>query len=240
MRTSQAGLGPFGRYDHLKSKVRGEFTLVFWTEKGIRKVSAEVAADVLSGEKGAESTRKHFSDILQGKVVAEVGTELRATAERLADNAKSSFHRKLNAIYSAQCEKLDQDLKNYENEYETREPTLFRRLQMLEHRLAELETSCEEWLDAPKQQIERAAAEHLQVFSEELAKLEKISRARVKGMITRVEHQTANLIQERLNDLLIETVRQHVKSARFVPDTLSNKQLAAARQISLREVRARI
>ncbi len=230
-------MGPFGRYDRLRSKIKGQIALVFWTEHGIRKVAAEVAADVLSGGKGAESTRKHVSDVLRGTVIAEVGAELRATAETLAGNAKSSLHRKLNAIYSAQCEKLDQNLRKFERDHAKREPDPQRRLEGLERRLAALEVSCEEWLEAPKQQLERAATEHQQAFSEELTKLAKSSETRVKGMITRVEQQMAKLIQERLQDLLVEAVRQHVTSTPFAPEGMSNKQIAAARRISLREVK---
>lgn len=213
--------------------------MVFWTENGIRTVAAEVAAEVLSGGKGAESARKHVFDLLRGTIGAEVGAELRATAESLAENAKSALHRKLNAIYAAQCEKLDQKLRQLEQDLEEREPGQTLRLERLERRLADLETSCEEWLEAPKQQLERVATEHQKAFSEELTKLAKSSETRVKGMITRVEQQITNLVQERLHDLLVEAVRQHVTSTPFVPEGMSNKQIATARRISLREVKRR-
>lgn len=211
--------------------------MVFWTENGIRKIATEVTLDVISGKYGAESTRKHVSDVLRGTVVAEVGAELKAAAESLANNAKSSFHRKLNAIYAAQCEKLEQGLAKFEQDLAQREPELQRRLEWLERRLANLEASCEEWLEAPKQQLERAAAEHQKAFSEELTKLAKSSELRVKGMITRVEQQMTSIIQEKLHDLLVEAVRQHVVSTPFAMEGASNKQIAAAKRISVREVK---
>jgi DNA anti-recombination protein RmuC len=211
--------------------------LVFWTENGIRKVAAEVAADVLSGGRGAEITRNHISDVLRGTVAAEVDGELRAAAEKLAENAKASLHRKLNGIYTTQCEKLEQNVKRFEQEVDNREPDLKRRLDRLERQLSDLERSCEEWLEAPKQQLERAAAKNQQLFSAELAKLTKNSATRMTGMITRVEQQMVNLIHEKLHELLVEIVRQHVRSTPFAPESLSNKQIAAARQISLRQVK---
>jgi DNA anti-recombination protein RmuC len=211
--------------------------LVFWTENGIRKVAAEVAVETLSGGKGAESARKHVSDLLRGSVTTEVGNELRATAETLAEAAKASLHRKLNAIYTAHCERLEQKLKLFEVELEKREPDQQQRLEQLERRLAALEVSCEEWLESPKQQLERAAAEHQQAFSEELHKLAKNSEAKVKGIITRVERQVADLVQERLHNSLLEAVREHVASTPFEPDGLSNKQIATGRRISIRQVK---
>jgi DNA anti-recombination protein RmuC len=211
--------------------------LVFWTENGIRKVAAEVAAETLFGGKGAESARQHVSDLLRGTVTSEVGNELRATAETLAEGAKASLHRKLNAIYSAQCERLAQKLKLFEQELQEHEPDLQQRLEHLERRLADLQVYCEEWLEAPKQQLERAAAEIQEAFSEELTKIAKSSEARVKGMITHVERQIADLVQERLHDLLLKAVREHVTSTPFEPDRLSNKQIAAGRRISIRQVK---
>ena len=37
-------------------------------------------------------------------------------AEQLAENAKASLHRKLNAIYAAQCERLDQRIAAFKDE----------------------------------------------------------------------------------------------------------------------------
>lgn len=211
--------------------------MVLWTENGIRKVAAEVAADVLSSGKGAGITRKHVSEILRGAVAAEVGAELRTATEALAEDAKSTFHRKINAIYSAQREKLEQKLEEFKHDLEEREPNQQRRLGELERQLTDLETSCEEWLEAPKQELERAAASHRQAFAGDLAKLTRASEARVKSMIERAEQQMINLIQERLNVLLLEAVKKHVISDIFASEGLSNKQIAAARRISLREVK---
>ena len=234
MRTGQAGVGPFGRYDRIK---REWVVLVFWTENGIRKVAAEVATETLSGHKAAESTRQHVSDLLRGTVKTEVGNELRAAADTLAEASKASLHRKLNTIYALHCERLEQKLKLFEKELEEREPDQRQRLERLERRLADLEISCEEWLENPKQQLERASGEQQQAFAEELTKLTKNSEARLKGIITRAERQFADLVQEKLHDLLLEAVREHVTSTPFEADGLSNKQIAAGRRISIRQVK---
>jgi hypothetical protein len=123
--------------------------LVFWTEGGIRKVVGEVIA----GQEGAAAVRKHVTDLLHGEVVAEVGVETRKAAEQLAENAKASLHRKLNAIYAAQCERLDQRLAVFTDDLDKSVPDHERRLEGLTARLDDVESSCEGWLEQPRQQL---------------------------------------------------------------------------------------
>lgn len=207
--------------------------LVFWTESGLRTV----IDDVISGPGGAYATRKHVEKILRGEVVGEVGVELKEAAEQLAEKAKASLHRKLNAIYAAQCERLEEQLTKFVANLGELAPDQERRLDALTTRLEEVESSTEGWLEEPRLQLESLASERQKAFSDELGKISKNSASRVKALYEKAEVKLAELMDDRLHDLLIEAVHDHVTSASFQHDNLSNKKIAAAKRISLREVK---
>ena len=213
--------------------------MVLWTESGIRRVATDVATEVISGARGADSTRKHIVDVLRGPVLPELGAELRAQSEKLVDDAKSSLHKKLNAIFNSQREKLANNIRKFESELEESEPNLNFRLKNLKSRISEIEKSCEEWLESPKQQLEDAASEQLGEFSYELDKLIKVAEMRLTEVTEQVEQQLEELVHDRLQNLLLQAVRQHVTSKPYSMEKMSNKQISKLKRISLREVKRR-
>lgn len=193
--------------------------------------------DVISGPAGVAVTRKHVEKILRGDVVGEIGVELRNAAELLGEKAKASLHRRLNAIYAAHSESLDQQLATFASHLSERAPDQKRVLDALTERLADVEASTEGWLEEPRMQLGTLAKDRQKAFSEELGKIAKNSASRVKVMHEKAEVKLTELIDDRLRDLLIEAVQEHVASTPFAQSNLTNKQLAAVKRISLREVK---
>jgi DNA-binding NarL/FixJ family response regulator len=107
----------------------------------------------------------------------------------------------------------------------------------LEQKLHEVEAACEHWLDSPRQQLKRVAEEHQAAVAEDLNNLSKDAAVRAIAMVARAERKVAEMIEQRLHSLVVAAVREHVTSASFEEDGLTNKQIAAARGISLRAVK---
>lgn len=206
---------------------------MFWTEGGIRRVAGEE----ISGPKGVASTRKHVMDLLREQTAGAVGAELQKAAEQLAENAKAALHRKLNTIYAAQCARLEQRLADFKNNLENIAPEQERRLDALKGRLDDVEEACEGWLEQPRAQLERLVEDRQKAFSNDLNRLSKDSAHRTKTMLSKAEKKLADVIDERLHDLVIEAVREHITSTRFEETNLSNRQVAKLKGISLRAVK---
>jgi hypothetical protein len=207
--------------------------VVFWTENGIRNV----VLNVLSGSEGTTCVRTHVANVLRGDVDETLVEERRRSAEQLAERAKTSLHRRLNEIYAAQCERLDAELAKFIGELEKKAPEQERRLKALEQKLNEVETACEHWLDTPRQQLKRVAEEHQAAVAVDLNNLSKGAATRTRAMVARGERKVAEMIEQKLHGLIVAAVREHVTSASFEEDSLSNKQIAAARGMSLRAVK---
>ena len=206
---------------------------MFWTESGIRRVAGEE----ISGPKGAASTRKHVMDLLGEQTAGEVGAELQKAAEQLAENAKAALHRKLNTIYAAQCARLEQRLAAFKSQLEKIAPEQERRLDALKGRLDDVEEACEGWLERPRAQLERLVEDRQKAFSDDLSRPSRDSAHRTKTMLSKTEKKLADVIDERLHDLVIEAVREHITSTRFEDTNLSNRQIAKLKGISLRAVK---
>ena len=206
---------------------------MFWTEGGIRKVAGEE----ISGPKGVASTRKHVMDLLREQTAGEVGAELQKASEQLAENAKAALHRKLNTIYAAQCARLEQRLADFKSNLGKIAPEQERRLDALKGRLDDVEEACEGWLEQPRAQLERLVEDRQKTFSDDLSKLSKDSAHRMKTMVSKAENKLADVIDDRLHDLVIEAVREHVTSTRFENVKLSNRQIAKLKGISIRAVK---
>jgi len=232
MRTSQAGAGPFGcrgrsRIGGVRSSVALWWT---WTESDIRKIAEEV----LAGDDGRASTRKHLEGLLREQTITALGAELNATAEHIVESAKVALQRKLNAVYAAQAERLAARLGQLDQDLEAKAPAHQRRLEALEVQLDEVSARYEGWLDEPAQILKSMLADGMAQFTEEIAKISKESRSRARMAMKNLEAEAQKNLETRLHDLVLDAVREHVTSTEFDQDGLSNKQLAAAKRILLR------
>ena len=147
------------------------------------------------------------------------------------------FTEKLNTIYAAQCARLEQRLADFKNNLENIAPEQERRLDALKGRLDDVEEACEGWLEQPRAQLERLVEDRQKAFSNDLNRLSKDSAHRTKTMLSKAEKKLADVIDERLHDLVIEAVREHITSTRFEETNLSNRQVAKLKGISLRAVK---
>jgi len=191
----------------------------------------------MSGSEGTACVRTHVANILREDVDVALVEERRRSAEQLAERAKASLHRRLNEIYGVQCERLDAELATFIRELEKKAPDQERRLTALEQKLREVEAACEHWLESPRQQLKRVAEEYQAAVAEDLNNFSKDAVVRTKAMVARAERKVAEMIEERLHGLVVAAVREHVTSAPFEDDGLTNQQIAAARGISLRAVK---
>ena len=209
--------------------------MVLWSTEGIKRVAREV----LASDDGAQIVRTQFVALLGKQDTSAIGQELKHEAERRAEAAKASLHRRVNEIYEAQCARLDKELREFCRKLERTAPDQTTRLQKLEDRLRAVQESYEGWLDEPAKELEALVSEQRNALEHSVSKIMNSSEIRIQSKMTQVESQLADLIEQRLHALVVEAVRDHVASAPFEEERLSNKQIAAARGISLRAVKRR-
>lgn len=206
---------------------------MLWTEGGIRKV----ATDVVSGDAGKESTRKHVAALFQEQIATQLGDqlrqlreELRVTAEQIAKDSKATLQRKLNSIYAAHAERLKGRITELERQLEANTPDYHKKLEQFEEKLQEVAVSYRARLDEPERDLADMISQHKNKFLKDLKRISTKLQAEMQEAILNAEISAS----DRLHALILEAVREHVRSAPFEQDGLSNKQLAAAKGISLR------
>jgi hypothetical protein len=175
--------------------------------------------------------------LLRADTVAQLGTELRVSAEQLADSAKASLQRKLNSIYDNQAKRLNQKILELERQVKQGTPEFQQQLKELKAKLADVIADQRKWLNEPEQLLKKLTSH----FNERVARESRQACKKVvsltKTAIDDLEKQIDLLVQNRFHDLLLDVVREYVSSASLQRTELTNKQLAAAKGISLREAK---
>jgi hypothetical protein len=103
-----------------------------------------------------------------------------------------------------------------------------------EDKLREVVTSYRGRLDEPERDLLSMISQHKEEFAKEIKEMAADSMTQMRAAARQVEKRVDKLIEARLHDLVLEAVREHVRSTPFEQDSVSNKQLAAAKGISLR------
>ncbi len=185
---------------------------MFWTEGGIRAV----ISSELAGKQGKEIICEHVKALLREEIAPQLGDELRAVSERLGEGAKAALHRKLNAIYAAHIDRLRQRLDQFEHELEETSPRYRQKLEEFEKGIKHITESYQKLLSEPKDEILRDFRKQANITTRQ------------------IEKRLRDILETKLQDLILDTVREHVSSMPFEQEAISNKQLAAAKGISLR------
>lgn len=103
-----------------------------------------------------------------------------------------------------------------------------------ESRLQEVVTTYRNRLNEPERDLLSMILQHKEEFAQEIKDMAANSMAQIRGAAQQTERRVEKMIEDRLHNLILEAVHEHVRSAPLERDGLSNKQLAAAKGISLR------
>jgi hypothetical protein len=203
---------------------------VIWTERSIRKTILSILAE----DAGKEITRRHVSALLREDLETELGKELQAATERIAEDAKANLLRKLNSIYADQTQRFNKRIAALELQLQASAPEHARRLEDFEGKLKEVVTSYRKRLDEPQRDLADMISEHKEEFAKDVKNVAANAATTMRAAARQVERQVEKLIETQLHELILGAVREHVRSTPFDQDGLSNKQLAAEKGISLR------
>jgi hypothetical protein len=210
---------------------------IWWTEKDIRKLAEDEAAKTLAGDRGQIATHKHIERLIRDNVLNALSEEFNSISDRIVDDAKASLQGKVSAIYRAQTDRLEKRLKQFEQDLEAKSPQSHERLSKLESALNEVSARYQNWIEEPRQEIEKLASDSLADFKSDLENIKKDFKVKALKLASDIEARMEEIIQKNLHDFVLSAVREHVRSAPFNKNGLSNKQLAAARGVSLRRAK---
>ena len=206
---------------------------LWWTENDITKV----AQQVLESDIGRTIARQHIEAVLREEDTRAMGAELRARAEHLADQGKAALQRKFDAAYTAQAERLNIKLGDLEKKLESTAPNQEKRLTTFENRIEEVEEAMEGWLDEPTRSMTILCDDGITRFTAAVERIMESSVLRTQDDADQAKRRIDRMMQTKLHTMVLAAVREHVKSLPFEQDQLSNRQLAAARGVSLREAK---
>ncbi len=204
--------------------------MVFWTEGSIRAV----ISSELSGKQGKEITCEHVKALLREQVSSQLGDELRSVLESLAEGTKAALQRKLNTIYTTHIDRLRQRLDDFERELERASPKYLRQLEELKKDINKLALSNRKLLDEPRRELETVTLNFKNDLCSETQKIHDNFHKQARVTVRQLEKKIEDVYRTKLHDMILETIREYVRSAPFEQDHLSNKQLTATKGISLR------
>lgn len=208
---------------------------IWWTEDDI----AKVAQQVLTSNTGRSVVRQHIETILREEALRAIGADMRDIAEQLAIQGEAILQRKFDAAYAAQAKRLASKLANIEKKLEAAGPAQEKRLTAFEDRMEEVSEAIEGWLDEPTRSMTALCDEGVARFTAAVDKIVESSLLKTQDEADRAKRRIDKMMQTKLHGMVLAAVREHVKSVPFEQDLLSNRQFAAARGVSLREVKRR-
>lgn len=201
----------------------------------------ELVAEEIKGKAGADAIKAQLDAAVRGPVrtdlaaeIARLKDEYRAAVDKIVADNKAALHRKLNDAYETHALKLRTELSILEDRLAQDTPVLVQRLERIEAKAAEVSERQQKLSAAPKQEFAALVAQHRAELTEAAEQARKASDARARALVARVEKQLGELVEAKLHEALLRAVREHVRAEPFTGDGLTNKQLAAARGISLR------
>lgn len=214
--------------------------MVVWSETRVR----EIAVEEIKGKAGAAAVKSQLDVAVRGAVRTDLATEItalkneyRAAADRIVADNKAALHRKLNDAYETHSLKLRTELSTLEDKLAQDAPVLVKTLERMKAGVAEVSEQQRTLLAAPKQDLAALVAQHKLELAGAVEQAGKAADAEARAVVARVEKKLDDLVKAKLHEVLLRAVREHVRSEPFTGDGLSNKQLAAARGISLRAVK---
>lgn len=235
MKARQAGQRPFARCKRrFRYSAEGARGLFLWTESRVEQIASDVATKLVTGDLGARTIRERVSEIFKEDALDQLSTEARSATEKLATNAKASFHRKLNSIYEEHEQRLLQRVSELELRLKKQAPDFERRLKAFEEEIEQLTEKDEARLLEPERKLKQMITECSAHMAAELQEAQKQIASQVRLAVQKLEGRLEKIVETRLHAVLLEAVRDHVRSAPIQPAGLTNKQLAAANGISRR------
>jgi hypothetical protein len=204
--------------------------LMLWTENGIRRVANEV----LTGQSGKDIIVQQVTTVLNERVHAQKASEIKTQIDEFLARHKSALTKALAKVFEAQTNRLESKLLELSAEIDKKAPDHIKKLKYLDDELSRINTESVTWLDKASEDLDDLLDEELKSFqiiikkflAERFEDTEKFYRVAENRLIEKVD--------KHLDRMLVESVKQHVRSSMFEEENLSNMQLAAIKGISLR------